>query len=71
ESGMLTWQPVGPKRRDTSLHDTLCCKSIGYPMPWLELSSKTPLDGTSPTPHIAFSSVEPPPPHQMVPENAM
>ncbi|GKC68808.1 hypothetical protein Tco_1101406 [Tanacetum coccineum] len=39
-----------------------------YPMPWLEPSSKTPLDGTSPTSHLAFSSVEPPPPHQMVPE---
>ncbi|GKD71967.1 hypothetical protein Tco_1326057 [Tanacetum coccineum] len=44
---------------------------IGYPMPWLEPSPKTPLDGTSPTPHLAFLSVEPPPPHQMVSENAM
>ncbi|GJV59593.1 hypothetical protein Tco_1465693 [Tanacetum coccineum] len=40
-------------------------KRIGYPKSWLEPSPKTPLNGKRLTPHLAFSSAEPPPSHQM------
>ncbi|PWA74209.1 reverse transcriptase domain, Reverse transcriptase zinc-binding domain protein [Artemisia annua] len=39
-------------------------------VPWLEPSMKTQLDGTRSTPQVAFSSTEPSPPAEMVPENA-
>ncbi|GJU65261.1 hypothetical protein Tco_1247096 [Tanacetum coccineum] len=41
-----------------------------YPEPWLKPSPKTQLDGTRRTPQVAFSSVEPLPLAEMVPENA-
>nr|GEV07807.1 U-box domain-containing protein 52 isoform X1 [Tanacetum cinerariifolium] len=52
--------------RVTQINETT--QITGYPKLWLKSSSKIPLDGTRPTPHLVFSSAEPPPPHQMVPE---
>nr|GEZ64355.1 hypothetical protein [Tanacetum cinerariifolium] len=44
-------------------------KSSNYGESWLKPSSKTPLDGV--TPHLAFSSSEPSPPTEMVPETLL
>ncbi|GKB78441.1 40S ribosomal protein S13 [Tanacetum coccineum] len=44
---------------------------VMYGKPWLKSSPKTPPDGARPTPHLAFSSSEPSPPAEMIPENAI